>query len=85
MCNRLLFSESGSGSISLCTCKLECRMPLLLSEIFFTVKVVLRLKFPDRTPSCTLSPYAELLPETLCSPVILSTPLPPLSEPPLPP
>ena len=35
--------------------------------------------------SCTLSPYAELRPDTLCSPVMLSTPLPPLSEPALPP
>lgn len=31
--------------------------------------------------SCILSPYEELLPDTLCSPVILSTPLPPLSDP----
>lgn len=30
-----------------------------------------------------LSPYAELLPDTLCSPVMLSTALPPLSLPPL--
>jgi hypothetical protein len=35
--------------------------------------------------SCMLSPYAELRPDTLCSPVMLSTPLPPLSEPALPP
>lgn len=27
-----------------------------------------------------LSPYAELLPETLCSPIMLSTTLPPLSD-----